>query len=519
MWLLYKTFLFSISIGVLTFSPARAVTSIDINIVKDGTHIKTIELILIKKMGYLKGIDIAEIFNADIDYKTSTKEVFLRWPVPKEERRADDYVSADIKFKIGSDIVVMEGIKRKMMKTPKIIKGKVYLPLEAVITRAFKSIAGAQIQWSFKDRTLWISYEGNIADSRYYTYNDYTRFVIELTRKLEYTTKVSGDLIEVMIKKAKLSVPTEEIKVNDGVINKVEVNVSGRGVEFTLKTGKDAGNSDIKNYPSPPRIVMDIKNKSASEKSREASRKMDKLPPHPAGPAKRDKVDIDNINLVVVDPGHGGKDPGAIGPRGTKEKDVVLAIAKKTATYIKKNLKARVLLTRTDDYFVPLAGRIKMANDKEADIFISIHANASFNPESEGFEIYFLSDSASDEEAQSVANMENSVVAMEQGTKNLSNVNSILWSLTMNQFLNESSELCSFINKEVIGATGLVERGVKQAGFYVMKGARMPAVLVETAFISNKREERLLNDKNFQDKIARAISTSLKGYRDWIKKR
>jgi N-acetylmuramoyl-L-alanine amidase len=115
--------------------------------------------------------------------------------------------------------------------------------------------------------------------------------------------------------------------------------------------------------------------------------------------------------------------------------------------------------------------------------------------------------------------MENSVVAMEEKSPNMSTVNSILWSLTMNQFLNESSELCSFINDDVIQSTGLTERGVKQAGFYVMKGARMPAVLVETAFLSNRREEKLLNDSGFQDKMARSIGRSLKEYRDWVKRK
>ncbi|MDA3793454.1 MAG: N-acetylmuramoyl-L-alanine amidase [Elusimicrobia bacterium] len=512
----FKTIPLLFTVIFISVASSFGTTSIDIDIVKDGTSLKTIELALIKKMGYLKGRDVADIFNADIEYRKFTKEVFLKWPV---KEGSEQFETPGVKLKIGSDIVAMEGIDRKMMKTPKILNGKVYLPLEAVITRAFESVTGAQIQWSFKERKLWISYEGNIADSRYYTYNDYTRFVIEMTQKLEYIPKASAGGIFIKIDGAKLSVPIKEMIVEDGVINKVIINENEEFAEFIIKLAENAGEYDIKKFPSPSRIVVDIKNKDAEKKKREVTRKMDKLPPHPAGPAKRDKVDIDDIKLVVIDPGHGGKDPGAIGPRGTKEKDVVLAIAKKTAAYIKKDLKVRVLLTRTDDYFVPLAGRIKMANDKEADIFISIHANASFNPESEGFEIYFLSDSASDQEAQAVANMENSVVAMEQGTKDLSKVNSILWSLTMNQFLNESSELCSFINDEAVASTGLVKRGVKQAGFYVMKGARMPAVLVETAFISNKREEKLLNDKNFQDKMARSISTALKSYRRWIKRR
>ncbi|MEA3507181.1 MAG: N-acetylmuramoyl-L-alanine amidase, partial [Elusimicrobiota bacterium] len=374
----------------------------------------------------------------------------------------------------------------------------------------------AQILWSFEERTLWVSYKGNIADSRYYSYNDYTRFVIELTQKLDSSATGEGGVVKIVIDKARLSVPLKELNVNDGVIGDVKINEGEASTEFIVNLGPDAGDYEIKKLPSPPRIVLDIENTAAADKRREAEREMDRLPPSPIGPAKRDKVDITDIKLVVLDPGHGGKDPGAIGPRGTKEKDVVLEITKKAAAYIKKELKARVILTRTGDYFVPLSDRIEIANEKEADIFVSIHANASFNPESEGFEIYFLSNSASDREAQAVANMENSVVAMEEKTPNMSTVNSILWSLTMNQFLNESSELCSFINDDVIRSTGLTERGVKQAGFYVMKGARMPAVLVETAFLSNKREEKLLNDSGFQDKMARSISRALKEYRDWI---
>ncbi len=474
-----------------------------IDIIRNGEESDSVVLLLIEKMGYLPADTVARNFDASLEYDADSGKITFSW----DDRLAE--------FEVGSDSVTMEGIERKMMKSPLIFEDKPYIPLEAVITRAFQSASGASVKWSFPHRILWISYEGNITDIRSYTYDGYTRFVIELTGEMEYSHTDRSRRFTVEIKDGQLISPALKNNISDDVIRGFQVRETRRGMEFILSLSQHAGERKIMKLPSPPRLVVDIENKKAGE----ARPSAESLPPAPAGPPSRGKADIRDINLIVIDPGHGGRDPGAIGPRGVKEKDVVLGISRKLAQRIKERLKIRAVLTRTGDYFVPLEKRTRIANEREADVFISIHANASLNPDSRGFEVYFLSEEASDREAAAVARRENSVMAMEERPVFEDRVSRILWSLTMNQFMNESSELCSFVNSRVLGRTGLTGRGVKQAGFHVMRGARMPSILVEAGFISNRQEEAQLNDPEFQMEIADAICDALEEYRDWVRNR
>lgn len=217
--------------------------------------------------------------------------------------------------------------------------------------------------------------------------------------------------------------------------------------------------------------------------------------------------------VVVVDAGHGGHDPGAAGPDGTREKDVTLAIALALRDVLTRD-GVRVVLTRNDDTFIPLGGRTRMANEARADVFVSIHANSAARASAEGFETYFLS-AAVTEDAKRVALMENSAIRYENAAidpSSLDDVNFILWDLAQNEYLRESSALAEAVQVELGRRLPLKSRGVKQAPFYVLKGAFMPAILFETAFISNPREEELLNDTAFRNRLAEGLGTSLVAY-------
>jgi N-acetylmuramoyl-L-alanine amidase len=214
------------------------------------------------------------------------------------------------------------------------------------------------------------------------------------------------------------------------------------------------------------------------------------------------------MGIIVVDPGHGGKDPGAIGALGTREKDVALKISKRLAKELRRKFKAEVFLTREDDVFIPLKERTAFANKIKADLFISVHANASLDPGTKGFEIYFLSEKASDIDAQSAANLENSVLVLENDYR-AGELDKLLGSLALAENMNESAELCGFINAEVPGARGARNRRVKQAGFYVLRGVKMPALLVETAYISNPSEEKKLRRRSYSSRIAGAVCDGL----------
>ena len=221
--------------------------------------------------------------------------------------------------------------------------------------------------------------------------------------------------------------------------------------------------------------------------------------------------------IIVLDPGHGGKDPGAMSEDGLKEKDVVLAIGLKTKKILKKSKTLTIYMTREKDVFIPLADRTKFANDKKAHLFISIHADAiSGNKKRKqsikGYKIYFLSQ-AKNEEDKLVAMRENAVIKLEEKPQNYSNLQNVLIEIAGNEYLRESQDLCIFIDKsfdsQLKKKMRKLHRGVGQANFWVLNGAFMPSVLIETGFLSNKKEEKLLKDASFQGEMAKAISEAI----------
>jgi N-acetylmuramoyl-L-alanine amidase len=219
---------------------------------------------------------------------------------------------------------------------------------------------------------------------------------------------------------------------------------------------------------------------------------------------------------IVLDAGHGGHDPGSIGPSGVREKEVTLAVVRRLAQLLDREPGVRVVLTRDDDAFVPLGERTKIANREQADLFVSVHANAAESRQAEGFETYFLS-AAKTEDARRVARMENSVLRYENPSidpASLGELNFILWDLAQNEYLRESSMLAESVQEEINRRLDLRSRGVKQAGFFVLNGAYMPAILFEMAFISNPREESLLHDSSFQSRIAEGLAESLLSHLD-----
>ncbi len=219
----------------------------------------------------------------------------------------------------------------------------------------------------------------------------------------------------------------------------------------------------------------------------------------------------EGVRLIVVDAGHGGRDPGAIGPSGTREKDVNLALAKITAEALRKQLGVKVLLTRDDDTYLDLRERTAYANRVGADLFISLHANASNSSRPYGVETYFLNLSKTDE-AAAVAARENGMTVEE-----VSNLEAILFDLMANAKINESSRLAAEIQQALVRElaphfSDIRDLGVKQGPFHVLLGANMPSALVEAAFISNPREEKRLKSRDYQRRVADAIVRAVKHY-------
>jgi N-acetylmuramoyl-L-alanine amidase len=224
-----------------------------------------------------------------------------------------------------------------------------------------------------------------------------------------------------------------------------------------------------------------------------------------------------SVQVIVLDPGHGGKDPGAVGKKlKAKEKDVNLAVALKLKHMLENELGVRVLMTRDDDRFVSLGDRTKHANEHKADLFISIHANASKSSSSKGTETYYLA-TAMTSDARAVEALENQVVELYEGgasaRSKYDDLDFILSDLSQTEHLESSNELASNVQQNLIAGTKSYDRGVKQANFYVLRGAFMPSVLVELGFISNPDEERLLVNDEYQQRLARTIFEGIKRFK------
>ena len=215
-----------------------------------------------------------------------------------------------------------------------------------------------------------------------------------------------------------------------------------------------------------------------------------------------------NLDTVVLDAGHGGKDPGTIGRKGTKEKNITLDIVQRLGKLITRNTTVKVIYTRNEDVFIPLWKRTKIANDNNGKIFISVHANANRSSRSNGFETYLLRPGKT-QDAIEVATQENAAIKYEElrdgKYHDLTPEGMILATMAQSTFMKESESLAEQIQTELSKNISAVNRGVKQAGFYVLIGASMPNVLIEVGFLSNANEEKRLRTPTYRQKIAESI--------------
>jgi|SRR5471032_132366 len=218
---------------------------------------------------------------------------------------------------------------------------------------------------------------------------------------------------------------------------------------------------------------------------------------------------------IALDPGHGGEDPGATGSRGSREKDIVLSIAKRLKTKLEMQPNMRVMLTRDADFFVPLGMRVEKARKVQADLFVSIHADAFIQPTARGSSVFVLSEKgASSTAARWMANKENQADLI--GGVNVKNhdqqLASVLLDLSTTAQINDSMKVGSAVLREIGGINRLHKGSVEQAGFAVLKAPDIPSILIETAFISNPEEEAKLTDNAYQDQLANAIVVGIKNY-------
>jgi N-acetylmuramoyl-L-alanine amidase len=234
---------------------------------------------------------------------------------------------------------------------------------------------------------------------------------------------------------------------------------------------------------------------------------------------RQKEVQSKGTKIVVIDPGHGGEDPGAIGPRRTMEKDIVIRVGKKLIPLLNQNNGIKAFITRKGDYFVPLEDRVKIAREYGADIFVSLHTDGSFNSQVRGTSVYCLSLSgATDEAAKILADKENTsnllggAVLRPASLSKDPNLNQILLDLMQNNSMKESIRFAEFLLDEIKEINRLKYSTFRQANFIVLRSPDIPATLVEMAYITNADDERLLNQDSFQEKMAQSIAVTIKKF-------
>jgi N-acetylmuramoyl-L-alanine amidase len=272
--------------------------------------------------------------------------------------------------------------------------------------------------------------------------------------------------------------------------------------------GEFIGRMEIKpGLPAPRRPAAAASAASAPPESKTA------VPPPPPSPGLLERVD--RLIVVALDPGHGGEDPGAIGPSGLREKDVVLQIALRLRDALNAQKGMRAMLTRDDDFFVPLHERVRKARRVQADLFVSIHADAFITPQARGASVFALSaNGASSSAARWLANKENAADLV--GGVNVKAADATVLRALIDMSTTAQIKDSLRVGSEVLGQIGKVGKlhkgSVEQAGFAVLKAPDIPSILVETAFISNPEEEAKLRDAGYQGELVSALANGIKRY-------
>jgi N-acetylmuramoyl-L-alanine amidase len=296
-----------------------------------------------------------------------------------------------------------------------------------------------------------------------------------------------------------------------GAIKKILVFQSPTSVQLTFRVGPEIEQAEVINDPATDNLLVSLRTKDS--KQAEAKRKQI-VQSNKAKERSRWKLDV-----IVIDAGHGGKDPGTIGVRHTREKNITLPVALKLGKLIENSLKdVKVVYTRKTDTFIELYRRTQIANEAGGKLFISIHCNSVERKPSpmNGFEIYLLRPGRT-QEAVEIASKENAVIQFEEGYeeryKKLTEEEFIIVTMAQSAYMKQSEQFAEVAARTMSGTLKIKNSGVKQAGFYVLVGASMPNVLVELGYLSNKKEEQLLKSNSGQSKIADALLQSIKKYK------
>jgi N-acetylmuramoyl-L-alanine amidase len=489
-----KFFFFISILFLLAVSPVSEASNISVQV---SGGIEKIPSVTEHNLGYFSMSHLAELLGEGLSWDEPGISVVYH----TEQHKAT--------FFINSPYINIDDTVKNLIYPVKIIEGNLYLPARTFIP-LLDAIRPEQITWDRDAETIRIN-------SEWYDITD-----------VALTSKANGKLIEIFVTSPKnyeiflsegnwLNVTIPNARVNQRQILRRkqgsflrDINVyqfeSSAQISFRFK--ENIGKYTDRMQTNPPRIQISIPDTTVVPTPF--------VGPEFIGPSER-------ISKVIIDPGHGGADYGAIGLNKTQEKKIVLDIAKRLAKLIRKDKLFEVVMTREKDNAVSLEDRANLANNENGDIYISIHANASPKHFARGFQVFFLAP-ANNDEARAAAQLENAPFLAERNSlssDSIDNLSYILSDMIQTEFQVESADLASMVDKEFRKrfTRKTKARGIDQAGFVVLNRVYMPSILVETAFLTNKDDEKLLRSKEYRQDVAEAIYAGLKRFKTKYEKK
>lgn len=509
-------FVWAFLIGLLLYSTAEA-AKVRVYLEKGRLTLTSVE---VKGGQYLSLANVAKATGGSLQRIPGQRAYRLR--LPKSSIIVKEGSS---EIRVGTQVVSLSDAARR-------VRGRVVAPLELLPIALGERYGENRVNWDPKARVARIAERPHsLRLLRLRTYPDHTRVVLEGTRRHDFLLKDDGSgQVVLEVKRGVLGPSIRFHQVNDGLLVSIDPRQIGGDSQILFQATGQLFSSKAFALRRPDRIVVDLFSRAAQtsrlSQSTAKTASSGAVPPEVAsrsvesGTLPSLSAFDDVVKTIVIDPGHGGRDPGAIGPSGIREKDVVLDIGLRLKRMVEEQLGVKVIMTRSGDVFVPLEERAAIANRHKADFFISLHLNAAPHSRAVGSETYFLSREPSDKGARASAIRENTVLNLEGiGLKEQEGLKATLWDMAQTFYVRESSELAELLLNELGQILKLNYRGVKSAPFFVLIGAAMPSVLVEAAFISNPTEEQRLQQEGYRQQITKALMAGIIKFKGRYEKR
>ncbi len=460
-----------------------------------------IEVVIAGSVEYVSSYRRAGVEYISFSELTALYGERLSWDIPGV---SIDYRTGKnrMHFHLESQYLTLNDSVRNIIYPAELREGALFLPAVTFVP-ILNQARTERFLWDSSHRRLTVqSGAFNITDLIVSKKANGLLIEIQLTEKLTFqVTESEGNWINFSIPNGLINRSLIESRRSAREVRDINTFQFEKSAQVSIRLRKKPHAYTAKYNPDVGKIQLAIRNPNFKPKDQ---------PPH-AGQIGPDNT----VDLIVIDAGHGGADNGAIGRRYTKEKDICLKIAQELAKLIRKDKLFRVTLTRDRDVYVPLEKRARIANEAHADLFISIHVNANVNRQARGSQVFFLAPAKTDA-GRALAQAENASFLTHKNEIELDNDDDlaiIVNDMIQNSYEEVSADLSTIIQSEFDRALGIPSRGVDQAGFVVLNQVYMPSALIEVAFLSNAKEEKLLRNKKFRKKVAQSIYKALKRFK------